>query len=228
VAGQYIESHLRRKWEDWKKDWFYTALPDRPRLRLPVSPPERSAAWLAVSELGEEYDAVRDRLRGLRSQGLTASMVFGDYFRRHIAPLQERSRSAWEYTRHNDPMRTHVGKRWDWGEEDAKTVVRRVLALDTVEQTLIPDGILSLCSDRDRESILAVMSVVGAGRGWSCWGTAGGGGGDGAGETSAAAPLPLHPALQPASTHRPPVAARAREKGRVRERGRGERGGERE
>ncbi len=187
VAGQYIESHLRRKWEDWKKDWFYTALPDRPRLRLPVSPPERSAAWLAVSELGEEYDAVRDRLRGLRSQGLTASMVFGDYFRRHIAPLQERSRSAWEYTRHNDPMRTHVGKRWDWGEEDAKTVVRRVLALDTVEQTLIPDGILSLCSDRDRESILVVMSVVGAGRGWSYWGAAGGGGGDGAGSSGATA-----------------------------------------
>ncbi|EEE60431.1 hypothetical protein OsJ_13637 [Oryza sativa Japonica Group] len=36
-------------------------------------------------------------------------MVFGDYFRRRIAPLQERSRGAWEYTRYNDPMRTHVG-----------------------------------------------------------------------------------------------------------------------
>nr|CAE03219.2 OSJNBa0050F15.9 [Oryza sativa Japonica Group] len=67
VAGQYIDSHLRKKWEDWKKDWFYTALPDRPRLRLPTGPPERSAAWLAVSELGEEYDAVRDRLKGLQS-----------------------------------------------------------------------------------------------------------------------------------------------------------------
>jgi Protein of unknown function (DUF390). len=99
---------------------------------------------------GEEYDAVPDRLRGLRSQGLTGAMVFGDYFRRRIAALQERSCGAWEYTGHNDPMRTHVGERWYWGEEDAKTVIRRVLGLDTVEQTLIPDGILPLCSDRDR------------------------------------------------------------------------------
>lgn len=87
--------------------------------------------------------------------------MFGDY-RRRIAPLQERSCGAWEYTGHNDPMRTHVGERWDWGEEDAKTVIRRVLGLDTIKQTLIPDGILPLCSDRDRESILAVMSAVGA------------------------------------------------------------------
>jgi hypothetical protein len=107
---------------------------------------------------------VWDRLRGLRSLGLTGAMVFGDYFRRRIAPLQERSRGAWEYTGPNDPMRTHAGERWDWGEEDAKMVIRRVLGLDSAEQTLIPDGILPLCCDRDRESILAVMSVVGAGR----------------------------------------------------------------
>jgi len=54
-------------------------------------------------------------------------------------------------------------------------VIRRVLGLDTAEQTLIPDGILPLCSDRDRESILAVMSAVGAGRGRSHRGGAGGG-----------------------------------------------------
>jgi hypothetical protein len=51
-----------------------------------------------------------------------------------------------------------------------------VLGLDTVEQMLIPDGILPLCSDRDRESILAVMSAVGAA-----------GGGDGAGSSGATA-----------------------------------------
>nr|BAC84273.1 hypothetical protein [Oryza sativa Japonica Group] len=55
VMGQYIETHLRKKWDDWKRDWFYTALPDHLRLRLPTGPPERSAGWLAVSELGEEY-----------------------------------------------------------------------------------------------------------------------------------------------------------------------------
>lgn len=96
---------------------------------------------------------MRDRLRGLRSQGLTVAMVFGDYFCRRIAPLQERSREAWKYTGPSDPMRTHVGERWDWGEEDAKTVIRRVLGLDSAKQTLIPDGILpSAATATGRES----------------------------------------------------------------------------
>lgn len=34
------------------------------------------------------------------------------------------------------------GRSADWGEEDAKTVVRRVLGLDTIEQMLVLDGIL--------------------------------------------------------------------------------------
>lgn len=140
-------------------------LPDHQRLRLPTGPPKRSAGLQAVAELGEEYDAVQDRLRGLRSRGLMAAMVFGDYFPRRIASLQERSSGAWEYTGYNDPMRTHVSERWDWSDEDAKTVVRRVSGLDTVEQTLILDGILPLCSDRDRESILVVMMAVGTGGG---------------------------------------------------------------
>ncbi len=118
---------------------------------------------------------MRDRLRGLRSLGLMGAMVFGDYFHHCIAPLQDRSRGAWEYSGPNDPMRTHVGERWDWGEEDVKTVIRRVLGLDTAEQTLIPNGILPLSSDRDRESILVVMSAVGTGRGRSRRGGAGGG-----------------------------------------------------
>ncbi|EAZ12077.1 hypothetical protein OsJ_01959 [Oryza sativa Japonica Group] len=115
-----------------------------------------------------------DHLRGLRSLGLTGAMVFGDYFRRRIAPLQDRSRGVWEYTGPNNPMRTHVGARWDWGEEDAKMVIQRVLGLDSAEQMLIPDEILPLRCDRDRESILAVMSVVGVGRGWSSRGGTGG------------------------------------------------------
>nr|AAK50601.1 hypothetical protein [Oryza sativa Japonica Group] len=132
--------------------------------------------------------------QGLWSLGLMGAMVFGDYFRRHIAPLQERSRGVWEYTGPNDPMWTHVGEPWDWGEEDAKRVIRWVLGLDSAEPTLIPDGILPLCCDRDRESILAVMLAVGAGRSRSSRGGAsgsavgGGGGGATAGGSRAGGP----------------------------------------
>ncbi len=65
-------------------------------------------------------------------------------------------------------------------------MIQRVLGLDTAEQTLIPDGILPLCSDRDQESILAVMSAVGAGRGRPRRSGASGGR-DGAGNSGATA-----------------------------------------
>lgn len=84
-------------------------------------------------------------------------------------------------------MHTHVGQCWDWSEEDAKMVVRRVLSLDTVDLTLIPDGILPLCSDHDWDNILAVMMAIGMARGRGCRAAARGGRGDGAESSSAGA-----------------------------------------
>ncbi|XP_066167038.1 uncharacterized protein [Oryza sativa Japonica Group] len=89
-------------------------------------------------------------------------MVYGDYLRRRIAPLQRRARAAWEYIGPEDYMRTHQGVRWDWAPEDFKILIQRVLNLNSVEASLIPHGILPLCSDPDRVSILTIMTAVGA------------------------------------------------------------------
>nr|CAD39571.2 OSJNBa0019G23.14 [Oryza sativa Japonica Group]CAE75911.1 OSJNBb0115I21.14 [Oryza sativa Japonica Group] len=162
VLNRYIPCVLRKKWDDWKSDWFYTPLADEVRLRLPSQPPAQASSWRAPVDLGDGYDAVLDRLAGLRSQGLTGAMVYGDYLRRRIAPLQRRARGAWEYTGSEDYMRTHQGVRWDWAPEDFKIVVQRVLNLSSVEASLIPQGVLPLCSDPDRASILTIMQAVGA------------------------------------------------------------------
>nr|AAX96860.1 retrotransposon protein, putative, unclassified [Oryza sativa Japonica Group]ABA92420.1 retrotransposon protein, putative, unclassified [Oryza sativa Japonica Group] len=162
VLNRYIPCALRKKWDDWKSDWFYTPLANEARLRLPSQPPAQVSSWRAPVDLGDDYDAVLDRLAGLRSQGLTGAMVYGDYLRRRIAPLQRRARGAWEYTGSEDYMRTHQGVRWDWAPEDFKIVVQRVLNLSSVETSLIPQGILPLCSDPDRASILTIMMGVGA------------------------------------------------------------------
>nr|CAE03878.1 OSJNBb0015N08.6 [Oryza sativa Japonica Group] len=162
VLNRYIPCVLRKKWDDWKSDWFYTPLADEARLRLPSQPPAQASSWRAPVDLGDGYDAVLDRLAGLRSLGLTGAMVYGDYLRRRIAPLQRRARDAWEYTGSEDYMRTHQGVRWDWAPEDFKIVVQRVLNLSSVEASLIPQGVLPLCSDPDRASILTIMQAVGA------------------------------------------------------------------
>nr|ABA98056.1 retrotransposon protein, putative, unclassified [Oryza sativa Japonica Group] len=162
VLNRYIPCALRKKWDDWKSDWFYTPLADEARLRLPSQPPAQASSWRAPVDLGDGYDAVLDRLAGLRSQGLTGAMVYGDYLRRRIVPLQRRARGAWEYTGSEDFTRTHQGVRWDWAPEDFKILVQRVLNLNSVEAALIPQGILPLCSDLDRASILTIMMAVGA------------------------------------------------------------------
>nr|AAU44277.1 putative polyprotein [Oryza sativa Japonica Group] len=162
VLNRYIPCVLRKKWDDWKSDWFYTPLADEARLRLPSQPPAQAPSWRAPVDLGDGYDAVLDCLAGLRSQGLTGAMVYGDYLRRRIAPLQRRARGAWEYTGSEDYIRTHQGVRWDWAPEDFKILVQRVLNLNSVEASLIPHGILPLCSDPDRVSILTIMTAVGA------------------------------------------------------------------
>nr|CAE03481.2 OSJNBa0065O17.6 [Oryza sativa Japonica Group] len=162
VLHRYIPCVLRKKWDDWKSDWFYTPLADEARLRLPSQPPAQASSWRATVDLGDGYDAVLDRLAGLRSQGLTGAMVFGDYLRRQIAPLQRRARGAWEYTGPEDYMRTHQGRKWDWVPEDFRMVVQRVLNLSSVEASLIPQGVLPLCSDPDRANILTIMQAVGA------------------------------------------------------------------
>nr|CAE03542.2 OSJNBa0060D06.8 [Oryza sativa Japonica Group]CAE04516.1 OSJNBb0059K02.26 [Oryza sativa Japonica Group] len=162
VLNRYIPCALRKKWDDWKSDWFYTPLANEARLRLPSQPPAPVSSWRAPVDLGDDYDAVLDRLAGLRSQGLTGAMVYGDYLRRRIAPLQRRARSAWEYTGSEDYMRTHRGVRRDWAPDDFKIVVQRVLNLSSVEASLIPQGLLPLCCDPDRASILTIMMGVGA------------------------------------------------------------------
>nr|ABA94276.1 retrotransposon protein, putative, unclassified [Oryza sativa Japonica Group] len=154
VLNRYIPCVLRKKWDDWKSDWFYTPFADEARLRLPSQPPAQASSWRAAVDLGDGYDAVLDRLAGLRSQGLTGAMVFGDYLRRRIAPLQRRARGAWQYTGPEDYMRTHQGRKWDWVPEDFKMVVQRVLNLSSVEASLIPQGVLPLCCDSERANIL--------------------------------------------------------------------------
>nr|CAH66522.1 H0502B11.2 [Oryza sativa] len=162
VLNRYIPCVLRKKWDDWKSDWFYTPLADEARLRLPSQPPAQASSWPAAVDLGDGYDAVLDRLAGLRSHGLTGAMVFSDYLRRRIAPLQRRARGAWEYTGPEDYMRTHQVRKWDWDPEDFRMVVQRVLNLSSVEASLIPQGVLPLCCDPERANILTIMQEVGA------------------------------------------------------------------
>uniref|UniRef100_J3KUJ6 Transposase (putative) gypsy type domain-containing protein n=1 Tax=Oryza brachyantha TaxID=4533 RepID=J3KUJ6_ORYBR len=103
--------------------WFYTRLPNHPRLQLPIGPPVPNDNWLSSPTLGPEFDATLGRIAGLQAQGLNSHMVFGDFMRRRIAPLQARPRPAYLYTGVDDDMRTHVGTTGDWDPESCAMVI---------------------------------------------------------------------------------------------------------
>ena len=50
-----------------------------------------------------------ERIRLLRSQGLTMAEVMRDFLFKRLAPLQERSHPAWEYQGMDDATRLHRG-----------------------------------------------------------------------------------------------------------------------
>jgi hypothetical protein len=106
TAGSYISTFSRAKWEDWCDGWVITTTDANDRLELPTEGPlsDRSS-WKAKPSLPEELDPVLNRVKTLARGGLTSMMVLGDFLRRRIAPLQQRSRMACIYTGSNDCCR---------------------------------------------------------------------------------------------------------------------------
>jgi hypothetical protein len=60
------------------------------------------SSWKARPFLPVVLDLVLDRVKTLARGGLTSMMVLGDFLRRRIAPLQQRSKMACMFTGVND------------------------------------------------------------------------------------------------------------------------------
>jgi hypothetical protein len=110
TAGSYISAFSSAKWEDWRDGWVITMTNANDRLELPTEGPlsDRST-WKAKLSLPEGLDPILNRVKTLAKGGLTSMMVLGDFLRRRIAPLQQRSRMACMYTGSNDCCRIARG-----------------------------------------------------------------------------------------------------------------------
>jgi hypothetical protein len=106
MSSSYISAFSSAKWEDWRIDWVIAMTDANDGLELPTEGPllDRSS-WKARTSLSGELDPVLDRVKVLVRGGLTSMMVLGDFLRRHIAPLQQRSRMACMFTGVNDYSR---------------------------------------------------------------------------------------------------------------------------
>uniref|UniRef100_A0A0D9XDF7 Uncharacterized protein n=1 Tax=Leersia perrieri TaxID=77586 RepID=A0A0D9XDF7_9ORYZ len=91
------KSKIRKREEDWRADWFYTAVGDHPRLGLLTGSPVTQENWVERPRIGREFDGVMERLDHLRQAGLSSHAVFRDFMSQRISPLQARERPAWFY-----------------------------------------------------------------------------------------------------------------------------------
>jgi hypothetical protein len=92
MSDSYISAFSSAKWEDWCDDWVIATTDANDRLELPTEGPlSDHSCWKARPSLPVELDLVLDRVKTLARGGLTSMMVLGDFLRRRITPLQQRS-----------------------------------------------------------------------------------------------------------------------------------------
>jgi hypothetical protein len=99
MTGSYIAAFSSSKWEDWREGWVIAAVEPHDRLELPTEGLQSDrSTWKARPTIPAELDPVLYRIKKLARSGLTSMMVLGDFLKRRIAPLQQRSRMAYVYT----------------------------------------------------------------------------------------------------------------------------------
>jgi hypothetical protein len=101
-------------------------------------------------------------IKKLARSGLTSMMVLGDFLKRRIAPLQQRSRMAYVYTGLNDCCRIASGPGGDFTRTELEAAVRAMTGEVFIPESLVlPSGVKALCEDQTlRSSVLALMPTL--------------------------------------------------------------------
>jgi hypothetical protein len=105
---------------------------------------------------------VLNRVKELVMGGLTSMMVLGDFLRRRITPLQQRSRMACMYTGPNDCCRIARGPSSDFSRAELEAALRAMTGeAFSLESLVLPSGIKALCEDQAlRSMVLASMPTL--------------------------------------------------------------------
>jgi hypothetical protein len=163
MSSSYISAFPSAKWEDWRNDWVIAMTDANDRLELPTEGPllDRSC-WKAKLSLPAELDPVLDRVKTLARGGLTSMMVLGDFLRRRIAPLQQRSRMACMFTRVNDCSKIVRGAGSDLSGAELEVLIRAMTGEAYAPESLaLPRGVKALCEDQAmRTAVLASLPTL--------------------------------------------------------------------
>ena len=92
----YIPAFASGKWDLWHTEWVIARADANERLDLPTSEPASDRkAWRAKPSLPSEFDPVQGKIKELA----TSWSMLGDSLECRIAPLQQRSRLDWRWSK---------------------------------------------------------------------------------------------------------------------------------
>jgi hypothetical protein len=163
MASSYIPTFSSSKWEDWHEGWVIAKADPHDRLELPTDGPQSDrSTWKAKPTMPKELGPVLDRVKNLQRSGLTSMMVLGDFLKRRITPLQQRSRMAYMYTGLNDCCRIAHGPRADFTIAELEVAIRGMTGdAFSPESLVLPSGVKALCEDQALlASVLASMPTL--------------------------------------------------------------------
>jgi hypothetical protein len=163
MANSYISAFSSSKWEDWREGWVIAEADPHDRLELPTEGPQSDrSTWKAKPMIPEELGPVLNRVKNLQRSGLTSMMVLGDFLKRRIAPLQQRSRMAYMYTGPNDCCRIARGPGIDFTRAELEVAIRGMTGdAFSPESLVLLSGVKALCKDQAlRASVLASMPTL--------------------------------------------------------------------
>jgi hypothetical protein len=129
------------------------------RLELPTEGPllDRSC-WKARPSQPAEFDPVLDRVKTLARGGLTSMIVLGDFLRRRIALLQQRSRMACMFTGVNDYSRIVRGAGSELSGAELEVLIRAMTGEAYAPESLaLPRGVKALCEDQAMRTVVLEM-----------------------------------------------------------------------
>jgi hypothetical protein len=163
MVNSYIGAFSSSKWEDCREGWVITEADPHDRLELPSDGPQSDrSACKTKPTIPKELGPVLDRVKNLQQSGLTSMMVLGDFLKRQIAPLQQRSRMAYMYTGLNDCSRIVQGPSSEFTRAELEAALRTMTGeAFSLESLVLPSGVKALWEDQAlRSSVLASMPTL--------------------------------------------------------------------
>ncbi|KAF0934141.1 hypothetical protein E2562_022827 [Oryza meyeriana var. granulata] len=116
-----------------------------------MEPARHALAW--CPEEDPRFDPVRHRITKRWAEGLSSTMVIGDFLWRRLVPLQECSRLAWLYTGDHEETQMHVGETHNWRQDELTMMLRVVVSIGNVTTSTLPREDLALYNNPRRVAL---------------------------------------------------------------------------